>query len=332
MNVTIDTPIEDVLRKRVSLLTLAQLTFNKTSTRTLKALSQFRSPDLAKVIQAKRDGVFDYGEHIKDTDNGVEYPESQEVLEMIEKAASGEAPEPVVEAAPAPKPEAKKAAPKPRRKAAEKKAAPKKESKTQAAPVPQQDLVEEPGAIVERINELSAGLADAFDGLTNRLDESVSRVEGGLGTLAAGVRGLAGLLSTALDRQDTLAQYVQQYVGLMDPDADELEMPQVGEGPIRDIEACFRLVDAAPAVNVAAAPVAEEAPAGAPDVDDAAPEKDTGPPAAPSGNGTVVYTQDMLNKMGLNDLQDLADSLGIPDAKKKAYAPLLVRHILRMQS
>lgn len=59
--------------------------------RILHAFSQFKSKDLALIIDAKKSGVFDYGEFIVEVPGGYQYPKAADALKMLADAL-GEAP------------------------------------------------------------------------------------------------------------------------------------------------------------------------------------------------------------------------------------------------
>jgi len=65
--------------------------------RILHAFSQFKSQDLALIIDAKRDGVFDYGEFIVEVPGGYQYPKAADALKMlVECTARGKGAEHIV--------------------------------------------------------------------------------------------------------------------------------------------------------------------------------------------------------------------------------------------
>lgn len=86
------TPIDDIINNRAKLMGLATNLFQRTSPSVIRAFGQFgRNPELARVIEAKRNGIFDYGACIVDTSAGVKWPtDTAKVLEAIDKAEKGE--------------------------------------------------------------------------------------------------------------------------------------------------------------------------------------------------------------------------------------------------
>lgn len=92
MSDLLKTPIDEIINNRAKLLGLATNLFGRTSPAVIRAFGQFgRNPELAKIIEAKRNGVFDYGACIRDTSSGVVWPsDTVGVLTAIEKAERGE--------------------------------------------------------------------------------------------------------------------------------------------------------------------------------------------------------------------------------------------------
>jgi len=91
MSDLLKTPIDEIINNRAKLMGLATNLFNRTSPQVIRAFGQFgRNPDLAKVIEAKRNGIFDYGVCIQDTPTGVRWPtDTAQILSLIEKAETG---------------------------------------------------------------------------------------------------------------------------------------------------------------------------------------------------------------------------------------------------
>lgn len=86
------TPINEIINNRAKLLGLATQLFGRTSPSVIRAFGQFgRNPELAKIIEAKRNGAFDYGACIRDTSVGVVWPsDTVAVLRAIDKAEQGD--------------------------------------------------------------------------------------------------------------------------------------------------------------------------------------------------------------------------------------------------
>jgi hypothetical protein len=65
--------------------------------RILHAFSQFKSQELARIIDAKRDGVFDYGEFIIEVPGGYQYPKAADALKMLLQAEGSSESEPAAD-------------------------------------------------------------------------------------------------------------------------------------------------------------------------------------------------------------------------------------------
>ena len=100
--ITEDTKTEDLLALESAgksakpfLCELAQVVFRKESggklvnRRILHAFGQFSSEQLARIIDAKRKGIFDYGELIIEVPGGFRYPKPADALIMLEDAEGG---------------------------------------------------------------------------------------------------------------------------------------------------------------------------------------------------------------------------------------------------
>lgn len=92
-----DTPVQAVLEaeninKRAAMTRLACQVFNKSDGRVLRAYTQFSPQALASLIEAKRKGVFDYGETIRKLSVGAwSFPnDPQAILRALDLAAEGQ--------------------------------------------------------------------------------------------------------------------------------------------------------------------------------------------------------------------------------------------------
>ncbi|MEC8306398.1 MAG: hypothetical protein VXZ72_00865 [Chlamydiota bacterium] len=84
-----DTPTADLLALRSSkpfLIELAQEVFGMRGSKVLHAFRQFDPHALAKIIDAKREGIWNYGEHIEQIQGGYKYPRAEDALSMLEEA------------------------------------------------------------------------------------------------------------------------------------------------------------------------------------------------------------------------------------------------------
>ena len=94
MNLTKDTDVAEVLSapgSKSNIIRLAQLVFDLDGLNYFRAFSQFRkSEDVAKLITAKRESIFDFGKCITQTDTGVRYPNNTAaVMVALELATDG---------------------------------------------------------------------------------------------------------------------------------------------------------------------------------------------------------------------------------------------------
>lgn len=88
--ITADTPVNDVVGNRPMILKLAQEVFEQRRASVVRAFGQFqRSGDLARLIEAKRAGQFDFGATIFDGEKGTKYPtEVTAILAALDKSGS----------------------------------------------------------------------------------------------------------------------------------------------------------------------------------------------------------------------------------------------------
>lgn len=302
IQVTGTTPTQDVITNRVALVRLAQVVFEREEMAATRAFSHFRkNEDIARIIDAKRGGVFDYGQHIKKTDTGYTYPSADETLKMLdeaEKRASGGG-------EPAPEPQQAPADPPKRRGRPQKAAEPSNGAATESAPATGLDSAS--------LAELRDNLSAAFTTLDNRVTGRVDGLRQDLINLALGVRGLVGLIEVMMDRQ----KLVQDY---FDPHA---EIPQVSEAVKKDLMALVHIVpiDQAPAEKVEAKEPEK------PGTEIAPPPKQE--PAAPAQHETVEITKEALEAMELPALRELAKKIGVPDCEKAAFKTVLILRILK---
>lgn len=91
-DIDVNTSVADVISTRPQLIRLAALVFENTAPAATRAFGQFmKSQDLGRLIQAKRDGVFDYGALILSTDKGQKWPtDVDKILAALDKAEKAE--------------------------------------------------------------------------------------------------------------------------------------------------------------------------------------------------------------------------------------------------
>ncbi len=410
MNITAETPVDDVLNSRPQLIRLAQEVFGRHTPGTVRAFSQFRSlTDLASVIEAKRKGVFDYGQLIIDTDTGVQWPrDTKAILTAIDKAADGKAdkidwsslgdygddvagkalfgksasaPTRKAEApAPTPKPSGQKAekvcsldgcdnklksrglcsrhynemrakekAAEQAQKANEQTSAPQPEeprSKGFAPAAPSIDgevVYTANTAVLERIDKLSIGLADAFETVLKEVKnidlKRASVVEDEIGYVKNEVENVkAGLIGVAsyLDVVNTNLQKIGEY---LDPFIEYAERPAVVDTLMQlsvpeDLEERMS-PEVAGAHESERRQIAEKTSVTVPMSEPLEPEiqdaidsaQDPEPDEEPE---VVSYTREELQAMDLSDLRDEAERLGVPNAQNIPYKTSLVNKIIRL--
>jgi hypothetical protein len=89
IKVTEDTPTDSIVGSRPALVQLAQIVFNLKTNKAMRAFIQIRkNADLADIIDAKRRGIWDYGDHIVKTSTGYSHPNNDEVLELLHAATA----------------------------------------------------------------------------------------------------------------------------------------------------------------------------------------------------------------------------------------------------
>jgi len=344
-------------QQRPQLVRIAQHVFGRTETNAMSAFSQFRTNDqLARIIQAKRDGVFDYGAHIKSTPQGFSKPSADEALAMLEAAEKGEAP--VQQAAPVqPAQRARPAVKGQTVPVVEPVAVPQEETDNRPARTPAggADIGQ---AILDKINSIQSDLGGAFAALDTRVLTALSEVRNDVRTLALGVRGTVGLFEVIMARQKVIAQYLDQYAELPEPGADMMgdiaalagvlpavptQAPQVHQAQTTEPDAPEETpAEVAPVMQPprrgrppkAQTPVAEVQPEQPAQVAQQAAQVTQQAPT--SGVQTVNYTTGDLEKIakeqGIEALRSIAKQVGVPDADKIAFLPVLILRIMKQQA
>jgi outer membrane biosynthesis protein TonB len=365
MNITIDTPTADVVKVRARIVGLAQLVFDHTGRDCIRAFSQFsKSKDLAKLIEAKREGVFDYSAAIQEVDDGYKWPSADNVLKCLAKAEEGELDEddmkllnlesedlPLVLMEEKPK-KAKKAAKKTASKKAttSKKTKPAEEKKTASKPAakPKSTAKSKPDPadddLEARLDALGQDLENAFTTMEENLTEAIQT--GNENTLL-GLRGLTGLMEAIYARQDVLAQMMKCYadqlnMGLAQEEAqdayddagDPLELPAVNQDAVADIRAALSFSGGQPS-DEEEVEEPEETEEEAEESEAETEEEEEQTSADDGDNGvdeTVTYTKEALEEMSDDDLRELAGKIGISNASKIAYRGVLIRKIQKAQA
>lgn len=334
----INTPTADVVRIRPKIINLAKAVFGRTSTGEMQAFSCFRkSKDLADIIDAKRDEVFDYGVCIKDTDTGVTWSDPDATLAALAKAKEGELGEDDLaslnlEASDLPKLLMVKEEPKKKKTTRKRKAPAKKktaEKKTAETPPAAQTAIDEAkerafGDFDEALEQRLAAAFGALDErLTKRLD-AVGEISGMIHGLVKDVRreigGLYARLDILLNNQHTLAAYLDPHAELESwDDIRAEESPNQGPTDFENVEPDDGFIDPDDITS--------------PDPDK---PEDTELPPAREDDKFVEFTREDLKKIGDSDdglekLRTIAGELGIPKAAKIGYRAVAIRKILKVQ-
>ncbi len=363
VEITVDTPIEDVIKSRGRLVTLARKVFREDNA-AVRALTQFtKAAHLSALIEAKRDGIFDYNVLIQDIDGGgLEWPRATVVLEALDAVQHGnEIPDDLVgllgiseEELPILLMQRKT----PRRSAAKKRSEPREEPQQQAEIIELQDTVsgidglpevEEPPvsklaqfeSLEEFVNHqgeeplttsfLAAAPEDgtfeeafggnasaaAIDAHVMQLQEDLENMaeilatQGGRTQLA--IRGLCGLLETLTIQVQQLADRQNEMLGrivhLIDPSATVPGLPAdlrgIATETLQDLDLGLSHIYL-PNVDFNAV------------VGDGSVEVESGENEVEDNEPAVSFTESDLRALDLDDLKELAVSLGC-DEKVRNY-------------
>jgi hypothetical protein len=364
-----DTPIEDVIKSRPRTINLAKEVFGHTTMATVRAFSQFKSnAHLAKLITAKREGKFDYGVVIRDTDSGASWPGAAAVIKALSEIENvGELSQESVDALGiADKDELAKLlmqAPAADDKAAKKKAAAakrkatiarKKKEKAEAerlaaeeaaaaaeaqasSPDPDPDPDDEQGGNHADAEQGAAlGLVlERIDQLSNDLADSFQKVVDFTSDKVDAATGKNAEAIQLLDEKVTTTLGVLSLVGKM---IEALNANVETLGQYIDPHLELPLVidgfdDEAGTPTLALVKDEEEE---EPEVEVSADEEEEEPeveePPGDDDGEIVTYTDEQLQGKSLEELVKLAESVGIADAHKVAYRGVLIRKIKKAQA
>ena len=88
--ISIDTPFDDAISRKQQ-IALLRLVIDCEDGDFIRALTQFaKRPEIGVLIEAKRQGIFDYGALLLDTSAGKRWPAAHQVMAAIEKAMSAD--------------------------------------------------------------------------------------------------------------------------------------------------------------------------------------------------------------------------------------------------
>jgi hypothetical protein len=82
-------PVEDVIKSPRELLQLAFTVLDLPAAESARRLAEFIPSDLARVIEAKRNGVMDYGHLVRRLKTTVKYPQATDVITLLDKIEAG---------------------------------------------------------------------------------------------------------------------------------------------------------------------------------------------------------------------------------------------------
>jgi hypothetical protein len=366
------TPTADVVKSRPRLINLAKVVFGHETTSTFRAFGQFRhNSHLAQLIDAKREGKFDYGVLIKETDAGATWPDSEIVMNALKEAEEngtlsettckylGIEDEAELAKVLMQKPKRKSTRKKPAaKKDPPKKAAPKKTRAKKPAPEPdpEPDQIEHQmdhgdnhadapiplpvatdlAPLLDRLDVLSNDLADS---LQKAVDYADDRLEAVLGKLSAQIEDLDEKVTTVLGVQALLGKMIEatnknlETVGqYLDP---HLELPLIVDGLpdfIPDLDEEDEPPNDSPPTNLLTADD---------DEDELPPEPESEPEPEPEeepeeeaedGEAVIHYTDEQLQGKSLEELIQIAEDIGIADAHLIAFRGAAIRKIKKAQA
>jgi hypothetical protein len=343
-----NTPVEEVGNSRAKIVCLAQKVFDKTETQAVRAFSQFRTKsDIAEVIEAKRNNIFDFGICIRKTaPNSFMWPAADVVLNCIQKAKNGEIDEIDLENLGLEETDLEKLL---MNESATKKKAPvkrrgrKKNSKADPIESPVEEVraaeqPEEDVSVEENNGNLEASLENAFTTLDSRIEKNSDAMHAKfdamhtkVDALFLALKGMIGIVETT--HRNTLALAARQkdfadgvsYVLLQSEAETETDIHQIPDEALNDVREAYGQtpleVPADSETNIQAqepeSPIEEEV------VEDA--------PADNGGGNVVFYTKEQLTKMDRDEIVAIAERIGVANSNKVPYTGVLIRKIINLQ-
>lgn len=342
--ISVETPVEQVIQSRPALVRLAQEVFDRKSPSLVRAFGQFaKSQDIGDLINAKREGIFNYGAAFYETGSGVAFPTSVEaILSALHKAQAGEevsltdiaamyggvnedTMKLAVEHGPKILGKSPAAAATPK---VETKATPKEEPKVETQePVVQAENVRqfrratEPKAetpesggdqtdLVTQIKELRQSLADVLEKISEDQSTDAKEMFDDLTHLKSRVYAIEGVLGVIAENQEAINANISTLAQYLDPGA-ELKNVQTP------------LFDTSSPETQQVEPVREEVTKRF--VSQAEPEARE--PAQTTGGEAGDLTPEYVKGLELAELRELAGKLGVKDAHKIAFPKVARRKI-----
>lgn len=329
MEIEKNTPVADLMTNRAGMVKLAQLVFDKTAIPYMRAITVFATnPTLGRVIDAKRSGVFDYGECITDGPTGVRWPiDPAKTLDAIDKAEKGvltvddltplfggnrELAEAqfgkVVPGAKVEKP--KKASAKVKEESAPEKPAPAVEEKViqfvakeEPAPASAQPPVE-PATVVFDTRKLEEQISMIGQGLAQVHDEMVLALQ-----FLKVLRVVEENQSIINQNLKTLSAYIDPGMGLLDlvQNPNEIKLGEIVvpvAQPQQEVVTVSEVIET-PATKVVRQPA---------------------PPEVETEDEEMEITEELLARLSVGDLIELANRLGLKVTGEPKYrTPILKR-------
>ena len=349
--IDVNTPTNNILDNRPTMIKLAQEVFGRAQPSVVRAFGQFsKQHDLARLIDAKRAGTFDYGAAIYDIGGGTKYPINVAgVMAVLDKSDAGEAitaedigamytqgplNEEVLKksAELLPKIVLKNGATNGVHKP-QKTAAPVAEGEVQVneqkeerkvvefrkkEPDPAVEEAQDVGPVFEELRTLREGLADAFEAVSNSAD--------------ANYTVLRAYLDTVLRNQEALNQNLKklsEFYGEIELNPVETH---VTDSPAQRPTPVVKPTKAAKVEQVEEAESTKTpTPTKAMKARAAATETKLPPEAGDTDKAALIaeleITPESLKKLSLEELRKLAEQVGVKEAHKIVFPKVVRRKI-----
>ncbi len=371
-DITPQTPTAEVVKSRRKIVALGQQVFPfDGSAQALNSYSQFRSPELARLIDHERNGSFRYSEVVHQVDGAWVFPQAADVVAVMDAIEDGKAPtadqiaslgvttddldrifgnlktesQPAQQQQPSDEEEDLT----PQQKAARTRAANKARKEAEGQQPAQQQPVQLPSTdspvnvdtheLAQQLHSLQLQVAslgeqvhvltDGLDGAFRDVHDDMERTRALTGSAMHGLVGLLGVLMSG----------VTDVLGYLDQHADELEVPdEIREAleaiPVMlgDFDQSGGQPDQAPRQEQVTQRQAE--PDAAPADPKPAPQRQQPAEPAPEtsqqgDDGEIDFDPNKLSDYSLEELQQIADQVGVPNAHQIVYPLGLIRQIKR---